>query len=49
MYMKIQERNQKEWINKHNNQKNKQTKAEIIPSNIDSNYEEKENEIVLDA
>ena len=49
MYMKIQERNKKEWINKQNNQKNKQTKAEIIPSNIYSNYEEKENEIVLDA
>ena len=47
--MKIQERKQKEWINKQNNPKNKQTKAEIIPSNIYSNYEEKENEIVLDA
>ena len=43
--MKIQERKQKEWINKQN----KQTKAEIISSNIYSNYEEKENEIVLDA
>ena len=32
--MKIQERKQKEWINKQNNQKNKPTKAEIIPSNI---------------
>ena len=49
VYMKIQERNKKEWINKQNNQKNKQTKAEIIPSNIYSNYEERENEIVLDA
>ena len=47
--MKMQERKQKGWINKQNNQKNKQTKAEIIPSNVYSNYEEKENEIVLDA
>ena len=47
--MKIQERKQKEWLNKQNNPENKQTKAEIIPSNIYSNYEEKENEIVLDA
>ena len=47
--MKIQERKQKERINKQNNPENKKTKAEIIPSNIYSNYEEKENEIVLDA
>ena len=47
--MKIQERKQKEWINKQNNQKNKQTKAEIIPSNIYSKYEEKEKEIVLES
>ena len=47
--MKIQERNKKEWINKQNNQKNKQTKAEIILSNIYSNYVEKESEIVLDS
>ena len=39
--MKVQERKKnKEWINKQNNN-NKKTKAEIIPPNMYSNYEEK--------
>ena len=44
--MRVQERKNNEEINKTTK---KQTKAEIIPSNIYSNYEEKENEIVMDA
>ena len=37
---KYKKENKKEWINKKNNN-SKKTKAEIIPSNMYSNYEEK--------
>ena len=40
MYMKVQERKKQKWINKQNNN-SKKTKAEIIPPNMYSNYEEK--------